>query len=348
MKLAAIAQHLDCELDGDGDVEIRGAAGIEDAGPHEITFLSNPKYVAKISSCRAGAIILSPESAPTDIPRLLAANPYLSFAKAIELFYRPPKPIPGIHPAATIAETAQLGDDYSIGANVVIGEGVVLGKGAVVHPNVIIYPQARIGDDFVAHSHVVVREYCQIGNGVILQNGAIIGADGFGFAPRGDGSHHKILQAGIVVLEDNVEIGAHTCIDRATVGETRIGASTKIDNLVQIGHGSQVGADTFLAAQVGLAGTTRVGNRVMLAGQVGVSGHLTIEDDVIATGQTGIGHDVKAGSRVSGSPEMDSGLWRRNTVLLRRLPDLARSIRSLEKKLRELEKAVQNEDDSFD
>ncbi len=349
MKLAAIARHLGCELEGDGDVEIRGAAGIEDAGPDEITFLSNPKYAAKIVSCRAGAIILSQESAAaTSIPRLIAANPYLSFAKAIELFYRPPELISGIHPAATIAETAQIGENYSIDANAVIGEGVVIGENAVVHPNVIIYPYAQIGDDFVAHSHAVVREYCRIGSGVILQNGAVIGADGFGFAPRGDGSYRKILQAGIVVLEDNVEIGAHTCIDRATVGETRIGASTKIDNLVQIGHGSQVGEDTVLAAQVGLAGTTRVGNRVMLAGQVGVSGHLTIEDDVIATGQTGIGHDVKAGGRVSGSPEMDSGVWRRNTVIMRRLPELARTVRALEKKLRELEKAIQTEGDEVD
>ena len=348
MKLAAIARHLDCKLEGDGEVEILGAAGIEEAGPEDLTFLSNPKYLSKVRSCQAGAIIVSSDSPATDIPRLISENPYLSFARVIELFYRPPEVIPGIHPAATIAETARLGEDYSIGANAVIGEGAVIGDRAVLHPNVIIYPYAQIGDDFVAHSHAVVREYCRIGDRVILQNGAVIGADGFGFAPRGDGSYYKILQAGIVVLEDDVEIGAQACIDRATVGETRIGSSTKIDNLVQIGHGSQVGKDTVLAAQVGLAGSTRVGDRVMLAGQVGVAGHLTIEDDVIATGQTGIGRSVKAGSKISGTPEMDSGLWRRNYVLLHRLPELVRTIRSLQKKLRELAGSLRREEDPID
>lgn len=344
MKLSKIAHTLECDLNGDGNIEIFGAAGIEDAGPNDITFLANPKYADKIKSCKAGAIILSQESPHTQIPCLLSINPYLSFAKAIELFYSPPEIIPGIHPTATITETAKLGENYSVGANVVIGEGVIIGKNSVIHPNVIIYPYAQIGNNFVAHSHAVVREYCQIGNSVILQNGAVIGADGFGFAPKEDGSFYKILQSGNVVLEDNVEIGAQTCIDRATVGETRIGASSKIDNLVQIGHGSHVGTNTVLAAQVGLAGSTHVGNRVLLAGQVGVSGHLRIEDDVIATGQTGIGHSLKAGSRVSGSPEMDSGLWRRNTVLLKRLPELFRSVRSLGEKLRKLEKVILGEE----
>ena len=348
MKLAAIARHLDCELVGDGEVEILGAAGIEEAGPEDLTFFSNPKYLSKVRSCQAGAIIVSSDSPATDIPRLISENPYLSFARVIELFYHPPEVIPGIHPAATIAETARLGEDYSIGANAVIGEGAVIGDRAVLHPNVIIYPYAQIGDDFVAHSHAVVREYCRIGDRVILQNGAVIGADGFGFAPRGDGSYQKILQAGIVVLEDDVEIGAQACIDRATVGETRIGSSTKIDNLVQIGHGSQVGKDTVLAAQVGLAGSTRVGDRVMLAGQVGVAGHLTIEDDVTAIGQTGIGRSVKAGSKIAGSPEMDSSLWRRNYVLLHRLPELVRTVQSLKKKLRELAGSMQREDEPID
>ena len=348
MKLAAIARLLDCDLVGDGEVEILGAAGIEEAGPEDLTFLSNPKYASKVGSCQAGAIIVSSDPPATDIPRLISENPYLSFAQAIELFYRPPEPIPGIHPAATIAATARLGEDYSVGANAVIGEGAVIGDRAVLHPNVVVYPYAQIGDDFVAHSHAVVREYCRIGDRVILQSGAVIGADGFGFAPRGDGSYHKIRQSGIVVLEDNVEIGAHSCIDRATVGETRIGSSTKIDNLVQIGHGSQVGKDTVLASQVGLAGSTRVGDRVMLAGQVGVAGHLTIGDDVMAIGQTGIGRSVEAGSKIAGSPEMDASLWRRNYVLLRRLPELVRTVAFLEKKLRELGESIRQEDDSID
>lgn len=335
MKLDAIAQHLDCLLDGDGNIEIRGLAGMEDAGPNELTFLSNLKYVKKLKNCRAGAIILSPDAPETKIPHLISKNPYLSFARAVNLFHEPLEPTPGIHPTASIAATAQLGEDYSIGANVVIGEDVRIGDRAILHPNTTIYPHARIGDDFLAHSQVVVRERSVIGDRVSLQNGAVIGGDGFGFAPTEDGSFEKITQAGIVILEDDVDIGSNTCIDRATIGETRIKSGTKIDNLVQIGHGSVVGENTALAAQVGLAGSTKVGDRVMLGGQVGAAGHLTIGDDVIAIAQTGIAKDVESGSRISGSPELDVRVWRRNYYVLQRLPALLRRVRSLERQLSE-------------
>ena len=333
MKLDAIAQHLDCLLAGDGNVEIKGLAGIEDAGPDELTFLANLKYVKKLKNCRAGAIIVSPNAPETKIPHLVSKNPYLSFARAVKLFHEPLEPTPGIHPTASIAATAQLGEDYSIGANVVIGEGVRIGDRAILHPNATIYPHVQIGDDFLAHSQVVVREQSVIGDRVSLQNGAVIGGDGFGFAPTEDGSFEKITQAGIVILEDDVDIGSNTCIDRATIGETRIKSGTKIDNLVQIGHGSVVGENTALAAQVGLAGSTKVGNRVMLGGQVGAAGHLTIEDDVIAIAQTGIAKDVKAGSRISGSPELDVRVWRKNYYVLQRLPELLRRVRNLERQL---------------
>ena len=334
MKLGEIARKLGCQLRGSPEVEIVGVAGIEEAGDDELTFLSNPKYASKIGTTRAGAILLAPDAPQASTPTLISDNPYLDFARAIELFYTPPPPIPGIHPSASVARTAVLGDDHSIGANVVIGEGVRLGKGALIHPNVTIYPYARIGDHFTAHSGAIVREYCRIGDRVILQNGAVVGSDGFGFAPRQDGSYYKIVQAGIAVLEDEVELGAHVCIDRATVGETRVGRGTKIDNLVQIGHGSAVGEHTILAAQVGLAGSTKVGNFVRLAGQVGVAGHLTIGDRAVATGQTGIGKSIEPGKSVSGSPEMDTALWRRNYILMHRLPELARTIRRLEKEVR--------------
>lgn len=337
MKLAKIAERLGVELRGGGSVEIDGAAGIQEAGTSEITFVSNPKYIAQIENCRAGAIILSPSAPETPIPTLLTSNPYLAFARALELFYVPPETIPGIHPTATVAETARLGADHSIGANVVIGDQVVLGDRAIVHPQVVIYPGAVIGSDFTAHSHAVVREFCRVGDRVTLQNGAVIGADGFGFAPRDDGGYYKIVQSGIVVLEDDVEIGAQAAVDRATVGETRIKNGAKIDNLVQIGHGSTVGPDSILAAQVGLAGSTRVGRNVTLAGQVGAAGHLVIEDNVQATAQTGIARSVKQGRTISGTPEMDSVLWKKNYLLMQRFPEMNRRLRKLEKRVSQLQ-----------
>lgn len=336
MKLGEIARRLGCQLRGDSELEITGVAGIDEAGPNQLTFVSNPRYYSRISETKAGAIILSSDAAKVNIPTLLSSNPYLTFAQAIELFYTPPAPIPGIHPTATIAETVLLGEDYSIGPNVVIGEGVKLGNNAVLYAGVTIYPYATIGENFIAHSGACVREYSQIGNNVILQNGSVIGSDGFGFARREDGSYHKIVQSGIVVLEDDVEIGANSCVDRATVGETRVARGTKIDNLVQIGHGSHVGEDTALAAQVGLAGSTRVGNRVMLGGQVGAAGHLSIGDEVIATAQTGIARSVEEGLRISGSPEMETSLWKKNYLLMHDFPQLVKTIRRLEKKVEEL------------
>lgn len=336
MKLDQIARKLDCRLEGAGDIEIHGVAGIEEAQPGELTFVSNPKYLSKIQHTRAAAIILSQKVPGLSTPTLISSNPYLAFARAIELFYSPPRLLKGIHPTAIIADSARLGPDHCIGANVVIGEGARIGKNAALHPNVTIYPYAEIGDDFLAHSNSVVREHCRIGHRVILQNGAVVGADGFGFAPREDGSYHKIVQSGIVVLEDDVEVGANACVDRATVGATRVGRGTKIDNLVQVGHGSSVGEDTVLAAQVGLAGSTRVGNHVMLAGQVGVAGHLEIGDGVKATAQTGIARRVEAGKVISGTPEMDSTLWKRNYLLMHEYPELVKTVKRLEKEIAEL------------
>lgn len=338
MKLGEIATRLGCELRGAADVEIHGVAGIEEAKEDELTFVANPKYLPQIRTTRAGAIILGRDAPVLSTPTLISDNPYLSFALAIELFYSTPEPIPGIHPTATIADTAVLGENYSIGAQVVISEGVRIGKNAVLHPHVTIYPYAEIGDDFTAHSHSVVREYCKIGDRVILQNGAVIGSDGFGFAPRQDGSYHKIVQSGIVVLEEDVEIGAHSCVDRATVGETRVGKGTKIDNLVQIGHGSRVGEHTVLAAQVGLAGSTRVGNQVRLGGQAGAAGHLSIGDRVVAYAQTGIGRSVEADKVIAGSPEMDASVWKRNYLLLRDFPELVRAVKNLQKEVEDFKK----------
>jgi UDP-3-O-[3-hydroxymyristoyl] glucosamine N-acyltransferase len=333
MKLHEIAKILGCELAGDGEIEVSGVAGLEEAGPSELSFLSNPRYAPKLASSRAAAIIVGRDaggSPPEGVALLVSSNPYFDFARALELFYQPPRPAQGIHPTAVIAATAVVGDGASVGPYVVIGDQVRIGKNAVLHPHVTIYEGVEIGDDFLAHSHSTVREFCRVGNRVVLQNGATIGSDGYGFARRDDGSHYKIVQAGIVVVEDDVEVQAHTCIDRAAVGETRIGRGSKLDNLVQIGHACRIGENAIICSQAGIAGSTVLGNNVVLAGQVGIINHLRIGDGVLVTAQSGVGHDVEAGQKISGSPAFDNRRWLRSTAVFERLPDLQRSVRQLE------------------
>ncbi len=326
MKLAEIAKHLGGQLDGAPSVNITGIAGIEEAGPGQITFVSNKKYAPLARTTRAAAVLVEP-----DFPEITAAtirllNPYYAFARTIELFYTPPTYGPGIHPTAAIAPTARIGARAHIGAYAVIGEDVIIGEDAIIHPHVVLYPGVRVGNHFLAHAHAVVREHCRLGNNVILQNGAVIGADGFGFA-RVPTGWSKIVQSGPAVLEDDVEIQANACIDRASIGETRIQRGAKVDNLVQVGHGSNVGQDTLLCAQVGLAGSTAIGKNVILAGQVGVAGHCTVGDGAIATAQSGIPNDVAPGKIVSGYPAVDNRQWLRSVALFNRLPELLRNLR---------------------
>lgn len=332
MKLAAIAESLGCSLSGDGDVEITGVAGIEHAGPGDLTFVSNPKYVRAARSTRAGAVIVSTDFESIASPTLRTPNPYLAFARAIELFHRDPAPSFVRDPTAIVAPSARLGDHCSIGAYVVIEDDVEVGDGAVLGPFTYIGRGVRAGRNLRTHSHVSIREHSTLGHNVTLQDGARIGADGFGYAQRDDGSWHKIYQAGVVVIEDDVEVGANTTIDRATVGETRIRRGAKIDNLVQVGHASVVGEDTLLCAQVGLGGSSEIGNRSILAGQVGVVGHLKIGDGVVATGQTGVPGDVPHGQVISGSPAIDNRTWLRSTAIFKRLPELVRRIDALERR----------------
>jgi UDP-3-O-[3-hydroxymyristoyl] glucosamine N-acyltransferase len=333
MKLTELASQLGCQLIGDGDVVIEGVAGIESAGPHEVTFLTNPLYTDKVATTGAGAIIVGQALDAPSPPQLISSNAYLDFARALDLFYSAPATKAGIHPTAVIADSARVANSASIGAYSVIGENVVIGDNAVLHPHVTIYAGVEIGDEFIAHSQVVVREFCRIGDRVILQNGVQVGTDGYGFARRADGSHHKIPQAGIVIVEDDVEIQAGSCIDRAAVGETRIRRGAKIDNLVQIGHAVEVGEDNLICAQVGIAGSTTLGKDCILAGQVGVINHLTIGDGVIVTAQTGVGHNVESGRKISGSPELDNGRWLRCTAVYSRLPELDKAVRRLQKNL---------------
>ncbi|MBI3939441.1 MAG: UDP-3-O-(3-hydroxymyristoyl)glucosamine N-acyltransferase [Acidobacteria bacterium] len=335
MRLSEIARRLECELRG-GDAEISRVMGIEKAGPGDLTFIANRKYVHYLKTTRASAVILGLEVSDVKIPSLRTANPYLAFARAIEFFYRPPAPSPGIDPTAVIHSTSRIGANASIGAHVVVQQETEVGNDVTLYPNCTLYPHVRIGDGCMLHSNVVVREYVQIGKRCVIQNGAVIGGDGFGFAPVGDGTYHKIVQSGTVVLEDDVEVGANSTIDRAAVGETRIRCGAKIDNLVQIGHGSDVGENTVLAAQVGIAGSTVVGKNVMLGGQVGAAGHLRIGDRVVATAQTGIPNSVEEGKIVSGYPAIDNIDWRKASAVFPTLPQMQKRIRELEKLVAEL------------
>jgi len=336
MKLRELAAKLECTLHGDGEIEIAGVAGLEQAGPGELTFLANFKYAPKVKHTRAAAILAHQ---PIDgIATLVSSNPYLDFALALAHFYQPPRPAPGIHEAAVIAPSARIAGNASVGPFAVVGERVAIGRNAVLHPHVVIYEGATIGDDFTAHSHAVVREFCRIGHRVILQNGVIVGGDGFGFAKRNDGTHQKIAQSGVTVIEDDVEIQTLSSIDRATVGETRVRRGAKIDSLVQVGHASVVGEDNIICAQAGLAGSSILEKNVLLAGQAGVSGHLTIHDNAVVYAQSGIGGDVEAGAVVSGSPAFDAATWRRAITAFPKLPELLKAVRQLEKRLTSLER----------
>jgi UDP-3-O-[3-hydroxymyristoyl] glucosamine N-acyltransferase len=340
MRLGEIARQLDCTLEGDPEIEITGVAGIEEAGPSELSFLSNPRYRPAARRTRAAAVIVSREEAPLHTALLRAADPYLTFARALELFHPPSRYEPGVHPTAVIAPSARIGAGAHIGPYCFVDEDVIIGCNAVLHSFVVIYRGARIGDDFFAHSHAVVREGCRLGDRVILQNGAIVGSDGFGFARQTDGTWYKMRQTGPAVLEDDVEIQANACVDRATVGETRIHRGAKIDNLVQVGHASEVGANTLLCAQVGLAGSTVVGANCILGGQVGAAGHLEIGEGAILTAQSGIHRDVPARTTYSGYPAIENARWLRSVAVFNRLPELQRTVRTLQQELLKLQQRI--------
>ncbi len=327
MKLSDIASAIEARVDGQ-DVDITGMAGIEQAGPGQLTFVANPRYASAAKSTKASALIVSNDFPALSIPTLRSANPYLGFARALGLFYHPPRYAPGIHSTAAIHDSARIGAHAHIAAYVVIAEDVEIGDNCVLLPHVVIYRGARIGKNFFAHAHAVVREYCRLGDNVVLQNGAVIGGDGFGFAKDDQGAWHKIVQSGPTVVEDDVEIQANACVDRASVGETRIKRGAKIDNLVQVGHGSTVGENSLLCAQVGLAGSTEVGKNVILAGQVGVAGHCRIGDGAVATAQSGIPNDVEDGKVISGYPAIDNKQWLRCVAAFQRLPEMVKFMRA--------------------
>jgi UDP-3-O-[3-hydroxymyristoyl] glucosamine N-acyltransferase len=337
MKLGEIAARLNCDLSGDASIEITGVAGIENASEGDLSFLVNRKYLPQLKHTRASGLIVGLDFAPSEIPLLRHENPYLAFAKAIELFNLPRVPPPAIHATAIISPDARLEEGVSVGAYSRISDGVSIGRGASIGSHCVIEDDASIGAGTVLHSGSIIRARVRIGARCIIQSNAVIGSDGFGYAKQADGSWYHIVQSGTVVIEDEVEIGAGSMIDRAAIGETLIGQRTKIDNLVHIGHGCQIGKDCLICAQVGLAGSTRLGDNVILAGQVGAAGHLTIGNGVVAIAQTGIPGSVEPGRIISGSPAMDQKTWLKASAIHARLPELNKHLKELDRKVRDLE-----------
>ena len=340
LKLHALADRLGCRLDGDGDIEILRLAGLTQAGPGDLTFLANPRYVPALRTTKASAVIIGDGAPAAPCAMLRCHDPYLVFANAVSLFMHEVRPSPGVDPHAAIAPDVRLGTEVSVGPFVSIAEQATIGDRTVIYPGVTVGRGARIGADCVIRARVSVREGTIVGDRVILQDGAVIGSDGFAFAPRPDGTYQKIPQPGLVVIEDDVEIGANTTIDRPAVGETRISAGAKIDNLVQIAHGVTVGRNTLLVAQVGIAGSTAIGDDVVLAGQVGVAGHVVIGKGARATGQTGITNSLEAGAFVSGCPAIPNRDWLKSSAVFHRLPELKKALADLDARVAELERSL--------
>lgn len=337
MKLSEIARQFGCELDGDGSIEVSGVATLELAGERDLSFLTNAKYFNEAKATKASAIIASLDCPSIGVPLLRHKNPYLIFAKIVELFFPPSQEAAAIHPTAWIADSARLGTGVAIGAHSYVGDNAVVEDGVIIRSGCSLYAGSRVGEGTLIHAGCVVRENVVIGRRCILHSNSVIGSDGFGFAREDDGSWYKILQTGTVIVEDEVEIGACTTIDRAALGETRIGKGTKVDNLVQIGHGSMIGSNNLICAQVGLAGSTRTGKNVVLAGQVGVVGHLTIGDGATVTAQAGIPGSVEPGKVMSGSPAFDNKDWLRSTAAFAKLPKILKTVRDLERRISQLE-----------
>lgn len=339
--LKELAEYLGGTVRGDETCRVNGLAPLEAAGRDKVTFLANPKYASKVADTGAGAVLMAPGSESYGRNVIEVANPYLAFAKLLTLFYVQPHSPRGVMPEACIGIGVSLGEDVSIYPGAIIGDNVSLGDRCVIHPGAIIYTGVTIGDDTTIHANAVVRERCRVGNRCVIQPGAVIGSDGFGYAPDGS-SYYPIPQIGIVVLEDDVEIGANTCIDRAALEATLIRRGTKLDNLVQIAHNCQIGEDCMIVSQVGISGSTRIGNHVTLAGQVGVAGHLSIGDNVIVGAQSGVPGSLPANAGYSGTPAIPHKDWLKSMAVVANLPDLRKTVISLEKRIAGLEALLQS------
>ena len=337
MTLAELASRLNCRLDGDGSIDVHRVTSLDDARPGDLTFVTNRKYASKLATTRASAAIvdLSVTNAPCALLR--SKLPYVALAEAVGILTPPSRPAAGISPLAAVDPSAEIGPDVSIGPFVCVGAHARIGARTILQPHVVVGPRAVVGADCLIHTQVSIREGVEIGSRVVIQDAAVIGSDGFGFARREDGTHLKIPQVGRVVIEDDVEVGAHAAIDRPAIGETRIGAGTKIDNLVQVAHGVKVGRNSLLAAQSGIAGSTVLGDDVVMAGQSGASGHLHLGRGVIVSAKSVVTKDIGDGKHVAGFPATDVGEWRDMVVLVRRLPELRKLLADLEARLSVLE-----------
>ena len=331
-----LAEYLGGTVQGDGAALISGLGTLDTADSATLTFLANPKYASKVAETSAGAVLMAPGSERYGRTTIEVANPYLGFAKLLTLFYTTPHEPLGVLPAASVSATATIGEGASIYPGACIGRNVVVGNRSIIHSGAVLYDNVIIGEDCTIHANVVVRERCRIGSRCIIQPGAVIGSDGFGYAPDGSG-YYRIPQIGIVVLEDDVEIGANSCIDRAAIEVTLIRRGTKLDNLVQIAHNCQIGEDCMIVSQVGISGSAKIGNHVTLAGQVGVAGHLTIGDNVLVGAQSGVPSSLPANAAYSGTPTMPHREWLKSAMVVPRLPELKKTVSALEKRVAELE-----------
>ncbi|PYM17035.1 MAG: UDP-3-O-(3-hydroxymyristoyl)glucosamine N-acyltransferase [Candidatus Rokuibacteriota bacterium] len=336
LSLGAIAEKLGLTVDGDPGRTVSGVAPLESAGPEHISFLTDLRYRERARVSRAGAFLTPLDVTGLPAPTLRSEKPQHALIDLVLLFHPPVRHAPGVHPSAIVAADARVHDTASIGALTVVEAGAVIGAGVRLHPLVYIGPDVDVGDDSEIHAHVVVREGARIGRRAIIHGGAVIGSDGFGYASGADG-HRKIPQVGTVVLEDDVEIGANTTIDRGTLGTTIVRRGTKIDNLVQVGHNVEIGEHVILVAQVGISGSSRIGHGAVLAGQVGVADHVAIGDGAMIGAQSGIHADIAAGDKVLGSPARSLTLAKRILLSEGHLPELVRRVRELERRLAALE-----------
>ncbi|WP_306533218.1 UDP-3-O-(3-hydroxymyristoyl)glucosamine N-acyltransferase [Geobacter sp.] len=334
--LRELADYLDGTVAGDESKTVTGVASLDDAADNQITFLANPRYAPKVATTGAGAVVLPPGAERHGRNAIHVANPYLAFAKLLTLFHVAPREPLGVMEEALVGHKVTMGSDVTVYPGAVVGDGVTLGDRVTIYPGVVLYEGVTVGNDVTLHANVVVYQGCRIGNRVTIHAGTIIGSDGFGYAPDGDG-FYKIPQLGIVVIEDDVEIGANTTIDRAALSATVIGRGTKIDNLVMIAHNCVLGENCTIVSQVGISGSTKLGRRVTLAGQVGVAGHLEIGDNVMVGAKSGIPGNVPAGSMVSGMPAFNHRDWLRSSAVVPKLPELKKTIAAMEKRIQQLE-----------
>lgn len=338
--LGDIAERLGATLKGDPKLIIRGVSGLDQAGSDHLSFLGNARHADLLARCKAAAVIVSPEFADLDLQLLICERPYLGFARAAQLFWEPPHLAEGVHPSAVVAHDAQLGENVRVGPLAQIGSGCVVGKGSRIYGGVCLARGVRVGEDCLIYPSVTIMDDCVVGNRAVIHSGAVIGADGFGFAQDEKGRHVKIPQTGIVQIDDDVEIGANSTIDRATFGRTWVKSGAKIDDLVMVGHNAVIGEHSILAGQVGVAGSSRVGRHAVLAGQVGIADHVDIGEGARIGAKSGVHRDVEAGAEIIGIPAVPARQFIRNFGNIQRLSQLKDELRELRKRVQQLEEAL--------